>query len=176
MSYMPEPGYDGEQNFQGQEPPPSGFRVPLSTDAPFPPPEQAGEPAFYDADGVSPVFIGSALFENSVHPCKIGPHLQPFASVPYGGGEHGHHGRFDLLPFRHDQMEWVPTSHGTIPEGRRPVEGGYEDDGAQLYHAAALIDGVKVPGKTGEHLGGSRIAFGGVEHCVDDDYEILCWK
>jgi len=133
-------------------PPPSGFRVPLTTTAPFPDPNQAGQPPCYDADGVSPVFIGSALLDRSVHPCKIGPHLQPYASVPYGGGEYGHHGRFDLLPFRPDQMEFVHTSHGLIPAGRRPIEGGYEEDGNKLYHAVAVVNGVRVPGKTGEHL------------------------
>lgn len=138
--------------FNHPAPPPSGYRLPLATTAAFPSPQETGQPPFYDADGVSPVFIGSALMERSVHPCKIGPHLQPFASVPYGGGEHGHHGRFDLLPFRPEQMEFVPTSHGRIPAGRRPVEGGYEEDGNKLYHAVAVVNGVKVPGKTGEHL------------------------
>lgn len=136
-----------------QHPPPaSGHRLPLTTTAAFPDEQRAGRPAFYDADGRSPIFIGSALFERSVHPCKIGPHLQSFVSVPYGGGEHVHNGRYDLLPFRPDLMEWVRTSHGSIPPGRRPVEGGYEEDGSRLYHAVGLVNGVNVPGKCGEHL------------------------
>jgi len=49
-------------------------------------------------------------------------------------------------------MEWVRTSGGRIPSGRRPVEGGYEESGEKLYHAVGLVKGVKVPGKTGEHL------------------------
>jgi hypothetical protein len=65
--------------------PPSGYRVPLSTTAPFPTPQQAGQPPCYDADGVSPVFIGSALLQSSVHPCKIAPHLQPVCRMPFGG-------------------------------------------------------------------------------------------
>ncbi|KAF8183915.1 hypothetical protein BJ912DRAFT_975533 [Pholiota molesta] len=160
-----------------QAPPPSGYRVPLTTDQPFPVNLQdIGQPPFHDADGVSPIYVGSALMENSVHPCKIGPHLRPCVAVPYGGGEHAHNGRYDLLPFRPHEMEWVQTSHGHIPHGRRPVEGGYEDNGAKLYHAVALINGIKVPGKAGEHLGGARISFGGREYEVSDNYEILCWK
>jgi hypothetical protein len=91
-------------------------------------------------------------------------------------------------------MEWVRTGHGRIPQGRRPVEGGYEQNGAQLYHAYAHIDGVDVPGKTGEHLvstprciatfdwaqtilqGGANIPFGGGEHVVNDGYHILVWR
>jgi hypothetical protein len=49
-------------------------------------------------------------------------------------------------------MEWVRTGHGRVPQGRRPVEGGYEQNGAQLYHAYGTVESVDVPGKTGEHL------------------------
>jgi len=162
---------------QNPLPPPSGYRVPLTTQTAFPlDPRHTGPPAFTDADGVSPIFIGSALMERSVHPCKIGPHLNPFASVPYGGGEYEHHGRFDLLPFRRDQMMWVRTSRGRIPTGTRPIEGGYEEDGKKLYHAVAVVNGVKVPGKTGEHLVGARVPFGGIEYEIYDEYEILCWR
>ncbi|KAI0734301.1 hypothetical protein C8Q72DRAFT_460923 [Fomitopsis betulina] len=157
-------------------PPPSGFRIPLNTDAQLPPPQQLGPPVSYDADGRSPIFLGSAIFPNAVHPCKIGPHLSPPCRVPYGGGEHEHHGRYDLLPFDPTTMEWVHTSQGRVPPGRRPVEGGYEQGGGKLYHALAVIDGIRVPGKAGEHLGGANIAFGGGEHAVHDNYEILCWR
>lgn len=131
--------------------PPSGYRVPLTTENAFPPPAQAGPAVAHDLDG-SPIFIGSAIMDSSVHPCKIGPHLQPYVAVPYGGAEFGHHGRYDLLPFDGASMEWVPTSHGRIPPGRSPVEGGYEEGGEKLYHALGDVNGVKVPGKTGEHL------------------------
>jgi len=147
----------------------------LTTTAEFPEPSQAGQPPCYDANG-SPIFIGSALFEKSVQPCKIGPHLSPFAAVAYGGYEHGHHGRYDLLPFNPATMEFVPTAYGKIPPGRRPIEGGYEEFGLKLYHAVASINGVRVPGKTGEHLGACNVPFGGNEVIVTDNYEILCWR
>lgn len=49
-------------------------------------------------------------------------------------------------------MEFVPTSHGRVPSGRRPVEGGYEENGTKLYHGIANFNGIRIPGKTGEHL------------------------
>jgi len=155
--------------------PPSGYRVPLTTTAAFPDPGQTGHPPCYESNG-SPIFIGSALFEKSVQPCKIGPHLSPFASVAFGGLEHGHHGRYDLLPFVPQTMEFVPTSHGRIPEGRRPIEGGYEEHGGKLYHAVAYIHGVRIPGKTGEHLAACNVPYGGSEVIVTDNYDILCWR
>jgi hypothetical protein len=73
-------------------------------------------------------------------------------------------------------MEFVPTAYGKIPPGRRPIEGGYEEFGLKLYHAVASINGVRVPGKTGEHLGACNVPFGGNEVIVTDNYEILCWR
>ncbi|KAH9849703.1 hypothetical protein C2E23DRAFT_736520 [Lenzites betulinus] len=152
--------------------PPSGFRVPLTDAAPFPT-AQAGPPASVDADGRTPVYLGSALLGNAVHPCKIVPSLQPPARVAYGTRELEHRGRFDLLPFDPSAMEWVPAANGQIPPGRRPVEGGYEESGGKLFHALANVNGVRVPGKTGVHLHGANVAFGGREVVVKQDYSIL---
>jgi len=73
-------------------------------------------------------------------------------------------------------MEWVRTGNGKIPQGRWPIEGGYEENGTKLYHAVAPVDGIRVPGKTSEHLGGCNVGFGNREHFVQENYEILCWK
>lgn len=134
--------------------PPSGYRIPLNSlsDSAFPTLVDTGEPPCRDADGIFPVFIGSAIFQRSVHPCKIAPHLSLPCHVPYGGTEVAHDGRYDLLPFDPNTMEWVPTSLGRIPDKRDPIQGGYEENGATLYHAMALVHGTLVPGKTGEHL------------------------
>ena len=154
------PNRDGEVSRQQDQqllprktpPPRSGFRVPLVTDADFPPPNQSGPPVCVDADGVSPVFIGSAmLYDDCVHPCKIIPSVHPPCRVPYGDNEVEHHGKYNLLPITPD-MEWVPTKNGQIPRGRRPVEGGYEANGEKLFHAIGNINGIDVPGKTGRHL------------------------
>jgi hypothetical protein len=63
-----------------------------------------------------------------------------------------HAGRFDLLRFDPERMEWAPASGGALPAGRKPVDGGFEQSGGRLYHAYAKVDGVDVPGKAGEHL------------------------
>jgi len=161
---------------------PSGDRIALTFPGAFPT-NQAGPHPCIDADG-SPVYIGSAIgsndprdpLHNAVHPCKIAPHLSPPCRVPYGGGEHEHMGRYDLLPLVQQTMEWVPTSSGRIPQNRFPIEGGFETHGAKLYHALAKVGNVWVPGKTGTHLNGCNVAFGGGEHAITDGYNILCWR
>ncbi|KAJ7274396.1 hypothetical protein B0H12DRAFT_1088528 [Mycena haematopus] len=194
MSY--EKGYQHEYTVpqQHQAPPPnyaatqmpsSGFRIALNSTVQISKHdlERAGHTPFADLDH-SPIYVGSAIFtkedgtQKSVQPCKIGPHLYPSpCSVAYGGREVSHHGRYDLLLFDTTTMEWVPTSHGRIPEGRTPIEGGYEENiRDKLYHACARVNGIIVPGKTGQHLGAAHVSFGGGEHAIRDNYEILCWK
>ena len=171
----PVPGASPHAAPGGQAPPPSGFRVPLTDSTPFPA-QQAGQPVAYDADGRTAVYIGSALFEKSVHPCKIVPAFSPPPRVGYGGREVEHRGRYDLLPFDSTTMEWVPTSHGQIPYGRRPVEGGYEENGQKLYHALATVNGVKVPGKAGTHIHVRRCCCQGVSLSRLADFSTLGWR
>lgn len=51
--------------------PPTGLRIPCSTDAPFPSKEDLAEPCVVDLDG-SPVYLASALVgSDAVHPAKV---------------------------------------------------------------------------------------------------------
>jgi hypothetical protein len=104
-----------------------------------------------DADGQTPVYIASAhMGQRGVHPCKYVVTLG--VRVPYAGQELEHEGKFDLLPFDFNKMEWREASYGQLPPNRKPIYGGYEENGQPLYHAMAIVNGVSVPGKTGPHL------------------------
>ncbi|PBK80650.1 hypothetical protein ARMGADRAFT_1020789 [Armillaria gallica] len=174
IDQQPPPSSDHQAPIQ--QPSSSGFRIPLhSSSTTFPPQDLTGPPPCYDIDG-SPMYFGSAIFDKSVHPCKIGPYLRDPCSVPLGGREVTHNGRYDLLPFDPDTMEFVTTSYGFIPSGRRPVEGGYEEDGMPLYHSVAMFNNIRIPGKTSLRLAGCNVTFNGGEHVVKTNYEILCWK
>ncbi|KAJ7066926.1 hypothetical protein C8F01DRAFT_1365129 [Mycena amicta] len=173
-------------NYVQSNQPASGFRLALNSATQITKQdlERAGPAPFHDLGG-EPMYIGSALMMHddqatpkSVHPCKIGPHLYPSpCSVPYGGGEHSHHGRYDLLLFDEATMEWVPTSHGRIPEGRTPIEGGYEENIQQkLYHARGRHNNLLIPGKAGLHLRSCHVSFGGGEIAIAESYDILCWR
>lgn len=131
-----------------QESVPVQPRLLLDAASPFPPRTQTLAPVSTESDGYSPVYLGSAVYPRDMHPCKISPSCRP-----YGGEGHRRAIRFELLPFDDTLMEWVPASRGKIPESwPRPIEGGYEEHGAKLYHALAEFNGNYVPGKTGRHL------------------------
>ncbi|KAK4053320.1 hypothetical protein OIO90_003932 [Microbotryomycetes sp. JL221] len=152
--------------------PPAGLRVPCTTGH-VDNKAALGQAPFVDLDGAQ-VYVCSALLEGgkSVHPAK---YVRGQVMVSFGGSEFKHEGRFDVLPITQD-MEWVATSHGRVPKGRRPVEGGFEENGSHLFHAMTLIGEVPVPGKTGSHLNGANFPWGGGEHVVSEHYSILCWK
>lgn len=136
--------------------------------------KKLGHTPTFDVDGTTPVYVASAhMGPFSVHPCKFVTTLG--VRVPYGDREVEHNGRFDLLPIDDCSMEWLETSHGRIPPGRKAVLGGREEHGQPLYHAMAYINGVSVPGKTGAHLGACHVAFGCNEVKVEK-YYILCWR
>lgn len=60
-------------------------------------------------------------------------------------------------------MKWCDAKDGIVPEGREPIQAGYEESGEQLHHALARIQGFWVPGKTGTHLKGANFPFAGRE-------------
>ncbi|SJL14313.1 uncharacterized protein ARMOST_17769 [Armillaria ostoyae] len=154
----------------------SGFRIPLDSSTTFPAEDLIGPPPCYDTNG-APIYVGSAIFRKSVHPCKIEPHLRVPCSVPYLSGKIAHTGRYDLLPFNPDTMEFVRTSRGRFPAGRKLVRGGYDEDGSPLYHGVTVYNGIKIPGKALTHpWAGCNITWGNAQHQVRSDYEILCWK
>ncbi|KAK0216592.1 hypothetical protein EDD85DRAFT_962375 [Armillaria nabsnona] len=138
---------------QPEQPLSSGFRFPLDGSSPFPPQDLLGPPPCHDW-GNKPVYIGSA--------------------IRLRGREIHFKGRFDLLPFNPEMMEIVRTSEGRIPDGRRPIKGGYEEDGLPLHHGVAEYKGYRVPGKTSPHLNGCIISFDWSEHLMTKNYEILC--
>ncbi|KOS22760.1 hypothetical protein ESCO_003857 [Escovopsis weberi] len=131
----------------------SSIRITLNYKDPFPL-DKAGKPPCSEPDG-SPVYLASAVdLDGSKQPCKYSPALQTNGvRVPYRGEEFRHHGGYELLPYIPELMEFVGAKNGQLPAGRRGVVGGNEE-GGQLYHAIAKVEGVWVPGKTARRGGG----------------------
>ncbi|KZV73084.1 hypothetical protein PENSPDRAFT_575014 [Peniophora sp. CONT] len=133
---------------------------------------------FIDLDG-SPVFVGSALIDGAVHPCKItlsrlGEAGITPVRVPLGGRELVHHGVYEILSIDDETMEWVRARNGRLPFGRTPVEGGYNNSSRRLYYAATTIEGCTVPGKTWENDVGANFPWEGKEIVMRDNYDVLC--
>ncbi len=93
-----------------------------------------------------PIYIGSTIFKRSVLPCKIGPHSPVPCSVPFCGWEIVHMRCYNLLPFNPNTMDFVLTSQGHFPAGRKLVKGGHDQDGTPLYHGVAMLNGIRIPG------------------------------
>ncbi|KAF9526414.1 hypothetical protein CPB83DRAFT_858059 [Crepidotus variabilis] len=104
----------------------------------FPDSAQTGPPAFHNDEAV---FIASAILANSVIPCKmVNRTLKRCVYFSLNDKKRSAHGgRVDILPYSSQTFEWVKASHGRIPADRKPVEGGYEEDGRLLYHAAGVM-------------------------------------
>ena len=127
------------------------IRVHIDRSQPLPDPSNYFHPPCFDADS-NPIYFGSASFGDVVQPCKVTRKVDELVCVvPYRLVERTHRGPFTVLPFT-DAMDLVPTSHGLIPEGYRPVVGGVDESGRLLYHAVAWVRGERVPGRTSEHL------------------------
>lgn len=123
----------------------------------------AGPPIILDGSG-SKTFPGSAFLSNtldhehSLHPCRIVvSNAGSFTClVPFDYKEHEHHGRWQLMPFDAERMEWVsPSRSASVPSGRQPVQGGYghgsflrDNSHGSLYCGLAS----KFVGKVGNHL------------------------
>ncbi|SJL10221.1 uncharacterized protein ARMOST_13605 [Armillaria ostoyae] len=149
--------------------PDSGFRFSLDGSSPFPQQDLLGPPPCRDW-GNKPIYISSVIFDKSVHPCKVRPH-QP-CSVAFHGCEIRSKGRFDPLLFNPETMELARTSEGRVPDGRRLIKGGYEEDGMPLYHG---VEGHRAPGKTSPHLNGCLISFDWSKHLNSTkNHEVLC--
>ncbi|SJL14351.1 uncharacterized protein ARMOST_17807 [Armillaria ostoyae] len=160
-----------------QQLPTSGFRLPLqgSSHSDLPPLYLAGQPIVNWPEYF--IYFGSAICDKSVHPCKIEynmRHLPSPCTVVLDNTVISHKGRYDLLQFNPDTMELVCVSEGRIPAGRRPIKGGYEEDGMPLYHGVGTHhNGHKIPGETSPRLGGCVYANDDNVHLATD-HEILC--
>jgi hypothetical protein len=163
-------------------PPTSGYRIRMKHNEEFPF-QLVGDPLFRDLNGGA-VYLGSALIKDNygvtaIVPCKIAPRLSSKNSVTWDGREIWVD-EFEILPFDPRRMGWVKTSDGKIPDGKTPVEGGYNGLSQEiLFHAYGIVDfgdgQITCPGKTSESIGGASLPFGNQENLVKDDYYILVW-
>ncbi|KAH7101005.1 hypothetical protein BKA62DRAFT_639276 [Auriculariales sp. MPI-PUGE-AT-0066] len=148
--------------------------IKLSSDQAFPKASISGHPVTIDYGGQE-IFLGLVPFEGGLQPCKVVKQFQPPARYGYAGSEFEWFEDYYLVPFDGSRMEWVSTSRGRPPPGKRPVEGGCESDGSPLYHAIGEVDGVRTLGKVNEALGGALFPYNG-EEIMNEYYEVLCWR
>jgi len=162
-------------------------RIKMRYGDPFPPFWQALQAPSNGPSTVTAVngrwYFGSAILGgNHVRPSKIATWDYP-PQCRYGlnGTEIQHLGEFTLLPFDTNQMELIPAQGGVTPPGRRPVLGGYDEQGRDLYHCL-VYTGLpnpafksEIPGVTSPEIGGGQAVTDNIVF-TEYNYRLLVWK
>ena len=75
-------------------------------------------------------------------------------------------------------IQWVATSNELNVQElyAKPVEGGREANGSQLYIARVRYDGGVHAAKVGENLLRARLAFNGKEVIIDVSDRLMVWS
>jgi len=123
------------------------------------------------------LYIARAFQEGGIQPGKASDWFKKGAVIGYKRDEIQLE-TYEILVGRPDAVQWVDAS-GTFNssswESRyRLVEGGRENNGAQLYIAQAPYDGGVHPGKIAEGYHGAFIPYNGTEEEVKE-YRVLCY-
>lgn len=146
--------------------------------------ERAGNPPIVDVDGCLN-FLGSALIleggRHSQYPCRIAVR-NPASFTCYiclDGEEKEHYGKWELQPIDEKRMEWVSAGDGNLPEGRKPVKGGYQTFRRSLWYAVATVNSREYIGraiinsKVDKEEGGCYYTSDGNEYFTRGNYRIL---
>ncbi|EGF80711.1 hypothetical protein BATDEDRAFT_24543 [Batrachochytrium dendrobatidis JAM81] len=120
------------------------------------------------------LFISRVFYNGGEHPGKMGQHLGG-CSIGYAGKEVTL-SNCEVLVADDQHLEWVAVRNANtqFSDAYAPIIGGREPDGKELYIGRFRRDGLWVPGKVGDHLGGISYSFGGSEYHAKD-FEILCY-
>ncbi|KAJ1305777.1 hypothetical protein OPQ81_010507 [Rhizoctonia solani] len=129
-----------------------------------------------EADG-TPLYVGRTYFEKGVQLGKVSPNFQKGCVIGYDGDEIEVED-YEILIANPQVVGWAEAT-GTCDAqflgfGVAPVEGGLEYSGPLNVVQAQYKDGIH-PGKTGPHLHGANITYGGKEKVIDT-YRILVYN
>ncbi|KAL0956135.1 hypothetical protein HGRIS_002301 [Hohenbuehelia grisea] len=122
------------------------------------------------------LYISRAFQDSGIQLGKASDVFKKGAVIGYKNDEI-HLDSYEILVGDMRGLTWV-SMHGRFNHnalnGKRPVEGGRENDGTPLYIAKAPHKGAEHPGKASEKLEGAFIPYDGTEKCVKD-YQVLCY-
>ncbi|GAB1518297.1 60S ribosomal protein L11 [Rhizoctonia solani] len=148
-----------------------GTRVRVDVGTTFPDEAVVGVAPFRDTEG-RPLYVGTAVLDDSAIPCQIDPQTLQFKRPMTRKSRQAQPARYDVLVIS-SSMQWISASFGEIPYGKHPVHGGHENTSPHLYHAIARIGNTFIPGKTSPDLGGALVTYGGEEYFFDSDYYVF---
>ncbi|KAF5325651.1 hypothetical protein D9611_000126 [Ephemerocybe angulata] len=122
------------------------------------------------------LYICRAYHKGTITPGKASDVFEKGAVIGYAHDEI-HKGTYEILLGDMSALRWVPASGKLNVDslGHRPVEGGKDEDGSELYVARAHHKGCFHPGKASAKLKGAFIPYDGGEKEISD-YEVLCYN
>ncbi|KAF8757757.1 universal ribosomal protein uL5 family [Rhizoctonia solani] len=147
-----------------------GTRVRVDVGTTFPDEAVVGVAPFRDTEG-RPLYVGTAVLDDSAIPCQIDPQTLQFKRPMTRKSRQAQPAR--RVSCGSSSMQWISASFGEIPYGKHPVHGGHENTSPHLYHAIARIGNTFIPGKTSPDLGGALVTYGGEEYFFDSDYYVF---
>ena len=125
---------------------------------------------------VGTLFIARGFHRGSNTPGKASSNLKTGATIGWAHDEINLE-KYEVLVGNPNSVRWIPVS-GKLKLsalGARPVDGGVDCNGSQLYCARAHFKGGVHPGKVGEHLKCAFIPYGDDEE-ETHSYEVLCYS
>jgi len=129
-------------------------------------------PAGRDLDGAD-LFICRVFYEGGLHPGKVSRNLDA-GHIGWGGLEIISP-VYEVLAHA-ESLYWQPIQN-TYEIPGNALQVGNESDGKPLYSARAFVDNSYQVGKTGRHIGGFSVGFGGKEQLFQGiPFEVLCWR
>ncbi|KAI0266731.1 carbohydrate-binding module family 12 protein [Gloeopeniophorella convolvens] len=128
-----------------------------------------------DRDG-NPIYAARAFFEDGLQVGKASAVFKEGAVIGFGGST-VELNKFEVLAADSKAVRWVPFRGQLNLQalGARPVEGGREADGTQLYVAQVDYHDGRHAAKIGEHLGAALVPFNGTEVSIEE-YSVLCYN
>ncbi|KAH6914167.1 hypothetical protein BKA70DRAFT_1260578 [Coprinopsis sp. MPI-PUGE-AT-0042] len=133
-------------------------------------------PGGHDHNDCGTLFISRGFHKGSITPGKASPQMKTGARIGFAHDEIDLD-KYEILVGNPNSVRWIPVSGKLKLQtlGARPVDGGVDCNGSQLYVARSHFKGGVHPGKVGEHLKCAFIPYRGDEE-ETHSYEVLCYS
>jgi hypothetical protein len=127
-------------------------------------------PGGHEANGQTIYIARFVTQEGQLAPGKLAPQYK-LAYIGYGGMERTSDVYQVLTHPNQQELKWVPSNGNNLPTGALQAGGDYH---CSLFIGRAPFEGGVCCGKFAPSHGCVYLPWGGREHCVPNNFEVLC--